>query len=216
MTTKYIFSGNRFREKILIVSGIHGDEGDIIPYLKIFLEQKTKEFPFLFIPELSDTALQKKTRENDLNQDLNRNFFDDSQNHEISSVMETINKFEPYSLAISFHEDLEFSETYIYDVGEKFYPLNLNQWKKSVIKSGIELLTGWDELDESKPLRSFITDGYSYASSAIDNGMFEYWVVHKKLAKRSLTIEIPHNASPTQKEQLVVNVFKNLIYPALI
>ena len=120
----------------------------------------------------------------------------------------------PFDVVASFHEDPELNDTYVYDVGEQFYQLQLNEWQTKCTEHELCLLNGID--DPSDPTLQFeFVNGYNYDSSISNNqGMFEYWILQQNLARRSLTIEAPGTVIKLQKEQLVEMTFDHLILPA--
>jgi succinylglutamate desuccinylase len=209
----YTFTQENASTKLLLASGLHGDESSVIEPLQQFIEQNSHKMPnFLFIPEVSPSAVQLRRRHNGLYHDLNRIFEMGVEDPEELLAKKIVMKEAPYDLVVTFHEDTEYKETYFYDLGEKFYELHLQEWRNAVKNIGIELLNGLD--DEDNALRKVFVDGYHYEEDAQEDGMFEHWVLHEHLGERNLTIEIPTSASLDQKKQLIELYFEHLIFPA--
>ena len=101
--------------KLLLMSGTHGDEYGVIQPLKNIIDKYSEKLPdFIFIPEFSPTAVKLKTRRNKFNHDVNRNFFENTDDPEAKTVMNIVANFN-FKMGISFHEDIEYDSFYMYD-----------------------------------------------------------------------------------------------------
>jgi hypothetical protein len=210
----YFTSPHSNNHRLLIVSGLHGDEASVIPLLTEYIQNNESLLPsFLFIPEMSPSALALNQRNNVGGHNLNRIFGTDIPDDEREAIEHVVSEHGPFDLVLSFHEDQEFLDTYFYDVGEKFYLLHLAKWRQHAQEIEIPLLNGLDDPNDDA-LGYHFTDGYNHDTAKKNNGMFEYWVLVEQLAKRSLTIEIPTAASPLQKKKLIESVFTHLALPA--
>ncbi len=108
-------SGNNPR--LLIHSGTHGDEYEIIDLVNKALKKYETSLPaFIIVPHVSPSAVEKRSRTNYQGSDINRVFFSNSDDKEVRINILVLegNKFD---LFVSFHEDPESSQYYIYDSG---------------------------------------------------------------------------------------------------
>lgn len=201
--------------KLLIMSGTHGDEFEVVDSVKKSVEKYSKQLPdYLYIPIVSPSAIKLKARVNENGKDLNRSFFDNSPIKEVETVIETI-KPHIFDLCISFHEDPEFDkDTYIYDA---FGPdinntQQLRDFREEVLSIDIKLLNGLD--DPTDPvLGNRFVDGYHWWPPIKENknGFFPDWAFTKGYIKRYLNPEIPGKLPIAKKDQLVELYFKHFI-----
>jgi hypothetical protein len=208
----YVSSFPETAKKVLIVSGLHGNEGGVIEPLFDFLHHWENTSPsIVFIPDMCPSALKKRKRNNVFRRNENRIFGLGIHDPENSIVKKIITDHAPYDLVVSFHEDPELPEAYLYDVGKDDPAIRLKEWQQGVKEAGINLLNGVDDPNDRALLNVFV-DGYNLAPVALQNGQFEHWVVKEHLAKRSLTIEIPSSAAKEQKKKLIEVSFQQLIF----
>lgn len=196
--------------KLLILSGMHGDESGVIPFVKEYIsENKLPEH--IYIPEVSPSAVASQTRRNKYGHDVNRQFFDPPDDREVQSFMEKILPYR-FDLCINFHEDPDLATTfYLYDSGfvsdEDLIPL-----RSSVIEAGAGLHTGTDDpLDADLDL--FVEKGYistPYDTLPQDAGFSWIWFHEHGITDRDVDIEIPGRASPELKQKLVTAVFDTI------
>lgn len=86
---QYYISGKQ--PSLLLLTGTHGDELEVIDCLKKTIKINLAQLPeFVFIPEMSPSAVLQKTRLNKDGLDINRHFFDDSDIEEVKAVMKII------------------------------------------------------------------------------------------------------------------------------
>jgi len=200
--------------KLWISSGIHGDESSVISPLRELVLAWTDQLPDLvFVPQISQSAFELKTRNNHFGHDLNRMFGSGIKDPELVTTEQLVKLEGPFDLVVSFHEDIEFDLAYFFDTGEPFYELELKTWQEKLRNGGIKLLDGLDDLENLVLAREFIS-GYHQEISSPITGLFECWVVSEKLAKRSLTIEVPTAATLEQKKLIIDETFRHLILPA--
>ena len=201
---------------LLLLSGTHGDEYGVIDPLKKTIDKYLDKLPdFVFIPEVSPTAVKLKTRRNEFDNDVNRNFFENTDDPEAKSVMDIVAKYK-FKLGVSFHEDIEYDSFYMYD-SQKMNSDLLNNFKTKVKKLGIGLYSGVDDIHDVT-LGVTITNGYfapSQKSTKITNGDFWEWSLINEYVKRLLYPEIPGNLPLKDKIFLVGLIFKDLIFPIL-
>ena len=77
--------------KLLILSGMHGDESDVVVHVSGFVSTQAESLPdFVYIPTVSPSAIAQKTRQNYLGHDINRCFVDPIQDPEALQVINRI------------------------------------------------------------------------------------------------------------------------------
>lgn len=201
--------------RILLVSGIHGDEWEVIGFVKEAIEKRLAALPpLLYIPELSPSAVLKKTRLNGEGKDVNRCFFDNTY---VSEVKEAQALLEPhhFEFAVTFHEDTSQDHFYLYDTGVIHETAALKHFLEEVRKSGIPLLNGID--DPNDPHLGYeAREGYVSTPPGVmmlerDAGTFESWLIKKIIAQHVLTVEIPGKALSESKRAIVDALFRFVI-----
>lgn len=208
----YYISGDK--PKILIHSGTHGDEGDVTQYVMKALEKYEKALPpFLFIPEVSPTAIDSCLRNNAFGNDMNRKFFSDSHDPEVQVNIEVIidKKFDMF---LSFHEDADGPDYYLYDVGYRKTENEVAKKHNQLLKSkGINLLNGVDDPDD-EDLGFVFVEGYNkmiFQQSDKDDGTISAWVLNRHMAEEYLLPEIPGKAGGEIKEYMVDSFFSEVV-----
>ncbi|MDZ4221514.1 MAG: hypothetical protein U1C18_01420, partial [Patescibacteria group bacterium] len=99
---------------LLLLSGAHGDEYQVIDSVAAALGARTGRVPdFLYIPHVSPSSVAKGTRTNYRGCDINRQFVKESDDTEAQTVMALL-KGRAFDACISFHEDPQLSEFYMY------------------------------------------------------------------------------------------------------
>lgn len=211
--TKIKYYAGGARPRLLIITGMHGDEFGAVKCV----EQAVKKYlnklpPFAFIPKASPSAVRQRTRFNQEGFDLNRNFFDDTQSNEVKTIMSIVKKYK-FDLCVSFHEDPEQEEFYCYDCGEGQDCRKINSFQQAARALGFKLFNGID--DHADPaLGHQCIDGYIGIPRDFyqqDNGIFEHWAMRRGIIKRILTPEIPGKLPKNKKQQLVELFFRQVI-----
>ncbi len=201
------------KPKLLLLSGTHGDEYGVIEAVKGSIRKYLSQLPeFVFIPEVSPSAVSNRTRVNNNGIDLNRSFGDSSLEPETIANMEIV-KDNSFDLCVSFHEDPGISEFYFYDSG-MMDESDLALIRSGVQTLGIKLYDGVD--DPSDPyLANMVNGGYisSPADTLSGNDSYENWSLNKGIVKRTLTMEVPGTISMERKTALVNLLFEDLILP---
>lgn len=199
---------------LIIHSGTHGDETSVTPHLESWIHHNYHRMPsFIFVPTVSPSACRRGTRFNDDGQDLNRIFTDNSPSSEVN-LNQSILKDISTKTIISFHEDREYPEFYLYDDG--FVPSDSNKLGKlfETIKSlGVKLLNGVDDLHDEALFNTFV-DGYHFLDAALpefDRRTVTGWCLWKGIASHSLIPEIPTAATDETKERLVSTLMEYVI-----
>lgn len=206
---EYFVKGND--PKLLIHSGTHGDEYDVIEYVKNAVKKYEDNLPdFIFVPIVSPSAVTTKTRFNSNKKDLNRIFFSDSSDLEVKGNMEIVKNIK-FELMVSFHEDFEYLDYYVYDEGfihsKTDKVVNHN---KRLEKLGINLFNGIDD----PILKTEIVNGYKKftpAENFANNGMITNWLLSEKKAKDTLTPEIPMKLNSVLKEKIINTFFEDVL-----
>lgn len=213
----YIINGST--PQILFTSGTHGDEYEIIEPLTQLLSKLARRLPnYLYLPEVSPSAVAAKTRLNSENLDLNRNFFNHSKSFEARSVMELLKKYH-FQHSFSFHEDPEYFDFYLYDISAQPLPAAIITNLQIAIRAfGISLLNGYDDESDDQ-LKYIFREGYRFfpvvAPATNTHGMLSEWMFAENLlTNRFITFEIPGKLTPQQKTQLTELIFTHLILPS--
>lgn len=208
---EYYISG--INPKLLIHTGTHGDEYEVIGCVKNSIEKYFAKLPdFVFVPKVSPSAVKAKTRFNSSGIDINRVFYSNSDEIE---VVENIRLLEGYNfdLMISFHEDPDFFDYYIYDesqnkiITNKVITNNLN-----IKKLGVNLLTGMDDSGDPHLGHKFI-DGYAefiYPDNILEDGTATVWAYSNNVAKSILVPEIPGKINLSLKQKVVDKIFEDI------
>lgn len=195
--------------RLLIHSGTHGDEYEVTDFVTEAILKYEKDLPsFIYVPVVSPSAVERKTRVNEFGTDMNRGFFSDSKDPEVQANIEII-KNQKFDLFVSFHEDWEFSEYYIYDWGysklKNELVLKHNQWLKN---NGIELFNGVDDPLDLALGYEFV-EGYNksvHVKKDKDDGIISDWILNRNISKEYLLPEIPQQLS-REKKRLIVDSF---------
>lgn len=197
---------------LLILSGTHGDEFGVINSVEGVVKELELKLPdFMFIPAVSPSAVQRKTRVNRDEIDINRDFSTSPKSSEVRCIMEIMRGLK-FDLCLSFHEDNEFEDFYLYDSLENSNSSEIRSIQNDIRALGVGLYTGCD--DKHDPcLDNQIREGYfsQYnASEGRREGTFLLWASREGVAGRVVEPEVPMNASDEIKQQIVHIVFKNL------
>lgn len=192
--------------KLLIVSGIHGDEQSIIPVITNYLAGNDLTLPdFLFVPKVSKSAVENNTRINMYGHDLNRKFYDGSDDEEANSIINLLKQYS-FDLSLDIHEDTEFYAFYFYDSGE-LSNKELDKYRGLFTRKQMKLFSGIDD-PQDPALHYTVLNGYvPHARSSHPNtlydGTFFDWVISSNVSKRALTLEIPGKVSGEEKEKII-------------
>ena len=194
--------------KLLILTGMHGDESEIIHFVSAHLKKHQSTLPdFLFIPEVSPTAVKQKTRKNAWGRDVNRCFIDHPLDPEAAAVMDILKPYH-FSLCLNIHEDPDLTnDFYLYDSGT-MTDGQLQAYRERIRGLSILPYTGMDD-PADKDLGMLVTDGYvkTHAASHKEDGFSSTWMIMHYVALRVLVPEVPGKALLTRKKALVSELF---------
>ncbi|MBI5732977.1 succinylglutamate desuccinylase/aspartoacylase family protein [Candidatus Jorgensenbacteria bacterium] len=200
------------RKRVLVVSGIHGNEPSG-PYAiaKYLLQNKKTEKGIDIAPILNPTGFEKGTRKNAGGKDLNRFFFDQAIRGEpeectiARNFLKRVTK--PYELLLSIHEDYERKEFYLYEAGNGINSKVIRNIFSIIKKAGIELFNGLDD----KELGNLVIDGHVPMETNDQFPALEEFVSRTRKAKRVITLEIPGRLPLERKINLGVLIIKAVV-----
>lgn len=195
--------------KLLILSGTHGDEGEVTEHVTRYLVDHNRKLPdYLYIPEVSPSAIAQKTRKNKYGRDLNREFLNLPSDPEVIANMQIIQPHS-FSLCIAFHEDPDRSVSYYMYDSDVLTQEELRDYRDSIRNAGAKLFTGIDDpLDLQLSLH--VEQGYISTPIGDDReiGFSMRWLIENKIARRVFNPEVPGRADRQLKKQLVGAVFQ--------
>jgi hypothetical protein len=207
-TLGYWHNGNMPR--LLIHSGTHGDEYEVVDLVSKYIEAHANELPdFLYVPQVSPSAILLRTRNNLRGDDLNRIFMKGSEDQEVKTNMKLLSG-KRFELFVTFHEDPVEERFYIYDcgLGEKSLTQEiLNNLLVKVEGLGVELLNGVDDPDDPRLGFEFV-GGYRYFDCndiSEDSGMIEYWLLNRQIVTICWCVEVP-GLLPVEKKREIVEL----------
>lgn len=186
---KYHIKGHS--PQLVIHSGTHGDEFHVIEPLRKVVEKMYDELPdFLYVPEVSPSAVKLGTRENNLGHDMNRVFWGANFDPEVIANKQIL-AAASHAVALTFHEDLENNAFYIYD-SEALSEELLEGIRQRIRALDLTLYDGFDDFEDEQ-LQYVFKDGYAcvkqgdhYKGPFVDD-----WAMYHSHVERMLTIEMP-------------------------
>lgn len=203
--------------KLLIHSGTHGDEYQVIESVKKAVGKYHDFLPdFVFVPEVSPSAVARRKRNNEVGVDMNRSFFDDSPIEEVVANMEIVKEFAPFDLCATFHEEPEFGDFYMYQSGEHDCT-NDSKWlafKREIGNLGVGFLNGTD--DPGDPVLKYeFVEGYRHVprpeGGYKESGEFDYWSINRNFVRYALIPEIPEKLNQEIKDKIVDLFFRQFL-----
>ena len=122
----YMISCGAGDKKIVLSSGIHGDEPAGVEAILRFLEgyedslnagiqRWEKEYQFTVFPCTNPTGYERGTRENAFGIDLNRRFGSKGPPEEVAIIQRAL-KGQQFAIYMDFHEDTDGEGFYLYEV----------------------------------------------------------------------------------------------------
>lgn len=195
--------------KLLILSGTHGDETEVTDCVTNYIDTHQSELPdYIYIPELSPSAVKLKTRRNIFDHDLNREFIHTPTDPEVITAMKILEPFE-FSLCIAFHEDPDRRTSfYMYD-SHLLSENELQIYHDLIAQTGAKLFTGIDDPADKK-LALHVEKGYIHEPilGDQDTGFSMWWLITYQKARRIFNPEIPGKGDTVLKQKLVDAVFE--------
>lgn len=200
--------------KLLIHSGTHGDEYEVIDFVRKAVEKYENLLPdFLFVPVVSPSAVRARKRFNVNGKDLNRVFFSDSTEIEVQENIKVLNNYK-FDLMVSFHEDPDFLDYYIYDESKDERISNLVLKHNQKLKElGVGLLNGVDDPNDPHLGHMFV-EGYAkfeHTEEEVHDGTATLWAIVESKASDCLVPEIPGKLDLSKKELVVDSFFKDIL-----
>lgn len=202
--------------RLFFCSGIHGDEYSIIPLLIENLSEYEHILPdFLYIPYMSPSANNLKTRQNKYGHDLNRCFknnYPKEGDSEIDAIVEILGTF-AFETAVEFHEDWT-PELYLYENGTTIYQSRLKAYLSYINSQGIPLLNGIDDPSDPTLGLTFV-EGHNYSPYNHPNAklgfLADYLLLVSKQSPSCMTLEVPTPATIEQKKFILEEFIKQVI-----
>ncbi len=194
---------------VLILSGMHGDESDVIQPVTRYLYTHAGHIPdFIYIPEVSPSAITAKTRLNKQGHDINRCFVDSTTDLEAQELMKFLQHVH-FHMSLDFHEDNEHRNAfYFYDTGE-MHTDELDQFRSDIQNCEFELYSGIDD-PEDPHLGCVVDKGYvshGHEKDSHASGFLTKWMSKYDIVRRSFTFEIPGQAQLQRKKLLIETIF---------
>ncbi len=195
--------------KLLILSGMHGDEYEVSEQLIEYVMANAIQLPdFLFIPHASPSATGQKSRVNAYGNDLNRTFASVVTDEEAKALVNILNGHQ-FTLCLDFHEDCDrYKSFYLYDSGE-LSDGKRHKLAEAVHAAGFSLYTGIDDEADAN-LGYMIREGYisTPPNMLLPNpGFLSRFLLSQAIVKRMFTLEVPGKADPVKKGSLVEKLF---------
>jgi hypothetical protein len=205
---------------LLIITGLHGDEFEIVPLVEKIVEQYYEKLPdFVYIPAASSSALKLKTRTNETGVDLNRSFYHGTTVLEAQSLMSLLSGFH-FKLVLEIHEDPLVPDPekfdgdfYLYDIGTDTNFVHSSAWARlinDITSLGIKMYNGIDDPSDST-LGHLVKDGYVHATADPSGGGIDDWMICNGLAERVFIPEVPGKISLETKSKIIDFIFRRLI-----
>lgn len=197
----------------LLFSGTHGDEAGVIASVRAYLGAREKELPdFVWVPEVSPSAVRLGTRRNERGLDINRVFTMDTDEPEVTANRMIVDG-KTFDLFVDFHEDPTTDAFYLYDSLDARGEKSFDAMYQEVQSLGVPLYRGVD--DEELGLQ--VENGYvvcsNYDAAPEKGDVYTSWKYLKDRAIvkwRLLTVEVPGKASRETKDKIVALVFEYL------
>jgi len=206
---RFMYAVRGASPRLLLMSGTHGDEFQTVISLYNALSRYAPRLPdFLYVPLVSPTAVEKRTRTNARGNDLNRNFFDASPDPEIQANIAALSRFR-FDWCFSFHEDWEFGKFYFYDNG------GIKETIRKPFFAGLATrsILPYSGVDD-KELGFVATNGYvGLAPSGEPTGMFMNWSYQKGIVRHCVETETPGMLPQADKDFVASVIFEKLILP---
>lgn len=199
--------------RVLLLSGMHGDEYESGALLERYLIEHADNLPdFLYIPQVSPSAVAAKTRKNAYGNDINRQFMPATQDPEARSVMDIVSPYQ-FTLCVDIHEDPDRTlGFYLYDT-DQMSDGQLERYRTCLTTTGARLYTGVDDIDDEH-LMLQVEKGYvslGFERSGVTSGFSSRWLFEAGICKRTFTVEIPGKAAKVLKDAVIHTITEYLL-----
>ncbi|MDO8584903.1 MAG: hypothetical protein Q7R85_02140 [bacterium] len=212
MTLRYYTHGKN--PKWLIHSGTHGNEWGVIAPVTEYLRAHAQDMPnFIFVPEMSPSAVRLRRRRNASGNDVNRMFADESPDTEVRANL-MLMYTGTFDLLLTFHEDHERSNKwYLYDTDDASESKEIQNLFADAAKIGVNPHSGsdWKGVGSVVIRNGYFSEqwrGGGFTRKRLA-GQATVYAVRKGIAKRGITLEIPQRAPREVKEKLVAIIFQH-------
>lgn len=199
--------------RVLLFSGMHGDEYESGRLLEAYLSENYQSLPsLLYIPRISPSAVAAGTRRNKYGNDINRQFLASTSDPEAKAVMSLLSAFH-FDVCIDVHEDPDRTlGFYLYDT-EQMNDEELINYRAAVHTTGARLYTGVDDVDDEN-LNLTVEKGYvslGFEKTQEVSGFSSRWLYDQSISRRSFTLEIPGRGPTLLKKSLIHTVISFLL-----
>jgi len=199
----------------LIHTGTHGDELAVIGLVREYLSANEKKLPdFIWVPEVSPSAVRSGTRNNEHGLNLNRVFFEHPGEPEARANLELI-KAHVFRSFITIHEDLTTDKFYMYEHDDNSGVPALRKLFSEVAALGVGFYEGLD--DDDPALCNLIRQGYfscrwQERPPTGPDGTFEgYMGFHRAAGGKIITAEVPGLLPDDIRRAIVSLLFRYLL-----
>lgn len=209
---EYFVKGEK--PSLLLHAGTHGNEYESIEFITECVKKYEDRLAnFIYVPRVSPSAVSLKKRTNKNGLDLNRVFTNLENDMEVRVNRNILEDFK-FDLMVSFHEDPESDEYYIYDEGFEFkHSDKIKKHNERLKKLGIKLLNGVD--DPADPHLNFeFVEGYRQfkMDHNIENiGMTTTWALSEGKIPEAFVPEIPGKLTLKEKAIIVETFFTDVL-----
>lgn len=200
---------------LLIHTGTHGDEKDVIEAVGRYLKAHEAVLPdFIWVPEVSPSAVRLGTRQNQRGVDLNRVFFDGAKEPEVGANLAVL-RGRRFRHFLSVHEDLTADRFYMYEHDDNSDTPAMARLCRRLAGSGIGLYEGLDDTDPvlcNEIRKGYFSSRWLERDAGRPDGTVEGYVGHNRLADgRIVTAEVPGLATMEKKDMIVAWLFEYLL-----
>ena len=198
------------KPKLLITSGVHGDEFQVVGSVRKAVEKYLSRLPdFIYIPVLCPSGFALKTRRNARGKDANRVYTDDTNDFEAKLAMEIVNGHD-FEVHFDFHEDIALYDFYLYDTPQYLPVEKLTALFAELKTLNIDLWEGIDDPNDPV-LANLVVNGLTSFGLDHSDGSLESWLRFSGHTKESVVPEIPGQALQETKDKIVDAIFRNLL-----
>ncbi len=199
--------------KLLIYSGTHGDEAGVIGSVQRHLERNEQKLPdFVWVPEVSPSAVRLGTRQNERGRDVNRICTVEATDPEVVLNRMVVDG-KQFDLFIDFHEDPTTDAFYLYDSIDVRRTAALEKLYTDIQELGVPLYHGLDD----EELGLHVDTGYvvctEYDSAPELGNIYTTWRYlkdHDIVRGRFLNPEVPGKVSQGVKDTVTALLFTYL------